>query len=310
MTLYEDWAEKYRPRTIKNVVGNASVTKAVRRMIRNKNFPNMMLIGPPGTGKSTIVKLIPKTLDVDFIEINAASQSGINVVRDDIEPYARTLDMEGSPFKVVILDQVDRFSPDAQQASLQLAEEVSVYCKFLATTNYAGKLNEAFLSRFRVFQFVSISPDDMVPALMRICKSERIKAKKKDLRYIANAARGDLRQAVKALQTACEGESKLRSDIVREFNWVPPYKSIISSVEKAMKGEFTDSVKVLKNILALTQPKWFFLGLQDKLFYKRVFTEEERVLISLALPEGNPHAFAEQDAIIFLARLAGTVYEL
>ena len=301
---HQDWAEKYRPKRLKRVVGNEDIMRDMKRFVRNLNFPNMLFMGTPGVGKSTTAKLLCRAIGVPFLEINSSRDSGINVIRDEVTDYAWQMDITGSEFKVIIFDQVDRMTTAAQQASLQLTEEVSDYCRFIATSNNVRGLHHAFMDRFKVYRFMPIDAPDIVKRLQYICMKEHIKAKSEDLYYIAKASRGSVRAAVKTLQAAAEGKSGLDKADVQAWTWVPPYAKIRKCLRTAMDGKFKKAVGLADDILLKTQPKWFFTGITDQIFKGKRFSDEQVMAICSYLPQGNPHVLFDMDVYRFLGEIA------
>lgn len=141
------WVEKYRPTEIADCILKSSTKTEFESIIREGKIPNLLLFGPPGTGKTTTAKALCNELDVDYIIVNASNERGLDVIRDKITTFASSVSMSGNG-KCFILDEADHLLPATQAALRNASEEFSKSCSFIMTANYPNRIIPALHSRF------------------------------------------------------------------------------------------------------------------------------------------------------------------
>src|SRR3989338_1930107 len=150
--------EKYRPGKFDEVVGQEVIVNRIKAMTEQENIPHMLFAGPPGTGKTTIALIIAKTLFKDnwrqnFLETNASSDRGIDVIRETIKDFARTKPIGTNIPKIILLDEADALTRDAQNALRRTMEQYAENCRFILSANYSSKIIEPIQSRCAMFRF-------------------------------------------------------------------------------------------------------------------------------------------------------------
>ncbi|HPP44355.1 MAG TPA: AAA family ATPase, partial [Methanomassiliicoccaceae archaeon] len=143
--MNEIWIEKYRPRSLKDVVGQKDIVDRLRSYVEVKNLPHLLFAGPAGTGKTTCAvalarELYGETWKGNFNELNASDERGIDVVRGKIKEFARTAPLGGAAFKIIFLDEADALTSDAQAALRRTMERYSRTCRFIFSANYSSKI--------------------------------------------------------------------------------------------------------------------------------------------------------------------------
>lgn len=206
------WIDKYRPKRLDHIVQQTEVIKILKSAIKTGELPHMLLYGPPGIGKtSTILAMAyelfgPTNMSDRVIELNASDDRGINTVRDKIITFAKQSignadpKFPSPPYKIVILDEADAMTNEAQTALRQIIETTSAITRFCFVCNYIDKIIDPIASRCIKFRFKPIDKIHMTPRLMTIAKRENIGISKEAIDLIADISEGDARRGIMILQ--------------------------------------------------------------------------------------------------------------
>ena len=173
------WVEKYRPTKLDNYIGNSHLKEKVSNYLKSGDVPHLLFFGKAGTGKTTLAKLIVKSIDCDYMIINASDENNVDTVRNKVKSFASTVGFKD--LKVIILDEFDYMTPNAQAILRNLMETFSKHCRFILTCNYVEKIIDPIQSRCQTFQIVPPSKKEVAVQLDKILKSEDIKYDVKDL---------------------------------------------------------------------------------------------------------------------------------
>lgn len=192
------WVERYRPKSVNDYVWrDETQEKIVKKWIKDKNLPSILLSGSPGTGKSAIINVLMHELDIDqgdILEINASEETSIEVVRTKIMNFASTIPF--GDFKVCILEECDSMSPAAQNSLKRVIETNSDNCRFIFTTNNVNKVNPANFSRFQHFHFEKIDDEQFLLRLAFILDDNNVEYDTDDLIKYMRGTYPDLRKAI------------------------------------------------------------------------------------------------------------------
>ena len=221
------WTERYRARKVTDVRGQASMQALAAGVLkRNGALPNLILHGPSGTGKTSSILALcrdlfgpdPDVLGERVLFLNASADNGIQVVRDKIKPFAaRSVGMgapgyPSPPIKVVVLDEADCLTPDAQASLRRLIENTSANTRFCFVCNFVSKIIAPIASRCHKYYFTPVPDEDVLQRLTEIAAAEDITAGLESLPDVVKYAQGDLRKAINVLQT-CRTESCLDRNV-------------------------------------------------------------------------------------------------
>ncbi len=247
------WTEKYRPKTLKDVVDQKHVVERLKSFVKEGRIPHMIFSGPPGTGKTCCAIAVARELFGDrwqqnFQETNASDMRGIDVIRTRIKNFSRMKPI-GASFKIIFLDEADALTSDAQNALRRLMEMYSEVTRFILSCNYSSNIISPIQSRAIVFRFKSLTKENVFEYMERIVKGEKLKIDREALETLYSISEGDMRKATNILQASAVLGKKITKDMVYEVSSQAEPKEIIEMMNHALNGKFVDAREVLKELL-------------------------------------------------------------
>ena len=197
------FVEKYRPHNLDNFIGDSTVRDKVQEYINEGTLQNLLLFGPAGTGKTSLAKLIVKQLEADYLYINASDERGIDTIRDKIVPFASSIGFNG--LKIIILDESDYLTPQAQATLRNVIETFNNSCRFIFTCNYLDRIISPLQSRCVAFGIIPPSKKEVGQHILQICEKEKINYTKEDLGQIILTHYPDIRKILNTVQGSVKG---------------------------------------------------------------------------------------------------------
>ncbi len=248
--------EKYRPNKLDGVIGQDAIVKRLKVYVSSKNMPHLLLSGSPGVGKTASSIALAKEMygdewKLNFLEINASDERGINVIRNKVKDYAVVSSIGDIPFKIIFLDEADALTDDAQGALRRIMELYTHSCRFILSCNYSSKIIEPIQSRCAVYRFKKLQSKDIISRCKYIADQEKIKIDSEALEAIAYISEGDARKAIGILDTArltTENNTITIKDIYEISSYIEP-KLIIDIIKKALSKEFFSSLIIIENLI-------------------------------------------------------------
>ena len=249
------FVEHYRPTKLENYVGNENIKKVIKQYLDQDDIQNLCFYGPAGTGKTTLAKLIVKNLDCDYLYINASDERGIDTIRDKVTSFASTASFKS--LKVVILDEADFLTINAQASLRNVIETFSRSTRFILTCNYIERIIDPLQSRCQTLKIVPPSKVEVAKHLAWILGEENISFIVDDIKNIVNQFYPDLRKCINAIQAnTVNSQLKLDESVLFSSNYVnkviselgkdkPNFKNIRQIIATANTDDYEELFKEL-----------------------------------------------------------------
>jgi len=253
MQREEIWTEKYRPRKLEEVAGQNAIINNLTSYVRKGNLPHLIFSGPAGVGKTAAAvamarELYGDTWSENFTELNASDERGIDVVRNKIKNFARTMPIGDASFKIIFLDEADALTDAAQSALRRTMERYSGTCRFVLSCNYSAKIIGPIQSRCSVYRFKSLSYDAIASRVKHIAEKEGLKLSEEAIKAINYVSLGDMRRAVNALQSAAVLGSEVKPERIYETTATARPEEIQELIKRALDGKFFDALDKLEDL--------------------------------------------------------------
>ena len=288
------WSEKYRPKKLKEVVDQKEIIKGISNLIKSPDIPHMLFAGPAGVGKTTTalciaMELLGEEWRKNMLELNASDERGIKMVRERVKEFAASIkladDKEFGKPKIIILDEADEMTSEAQTALRRIIEDSARTTRFIIICNYLSQIIEPIQSRCVVFRFRRLPKEDVIDHLKMICEQQKVKYEEKALAQIYEATGGDLRHSINIMQAAA-GMGLVSVASVTAAIGISGRARVGEVLRLAMSGKFNDS---RAKLLELTQ----VYGMSEGDFMK--YANEEAYDMRIEKPEEFAALMAEYD---------------
>lgn len=247
------WIEKYRPNTFDDILGQSDTLEKLRAMADKKEVQHMILSGPPGVGKTTSAIVLARALfgsqwSHNFIELNASDDRKLSIIQGKVKEFARSKPID-APFKMILFDEADSLTQEAQQALRRMMEAYSGTCRFIFSVNYQNNVIEPIQSRCAIFRFKSLSEEEVYKFIDNIAKSENLKVDDDAKQALFYVSRGDLRALVNLMQSLSTVSKKIEAEVIYKSSGTVSMDRLKKAVELALSGDYLGAKTIVSSFI-------------------------------------------------------------
>lgn len=239
------WVEKYRPKNLGELISQDSIVETIQKFIKHDQLPHLLFYGPPGTGKTSTILACAKQLytptefNAMVLELNASDDRGIGIVRDQIMSFASTKTIFKKGFKLIILDEADAMTNDAQNALRRILEKFTENTRFCIICNYLSKIIPAIQSRCTRFRFGPLTEDKMRTRIEYIIQQEKVDIDEEGLKALIHLSTGDMRKALNIMQSTHLAFNKVTEENVYNCVGHPSKNDMVNVINWLLNDEFS-----------------------------------------------------------------------
>jgi len=242
------WVEKYRPNNLDTYIGNDQLKSKVKVYLESGDLPHLLLFGKAGTGKTTLAKLLVNNIECDYLYINASDENNVDTVRTKVKSFASTMGFKD--YKVIILDECDYITPNAQAALRNLMETFSKHCRFILTCNFVERIIDPIQSRCQTFQVIPPDRKQVAIHISNILTSENVESEVSDIALLVNSGYPDIRRVINSAQRqSIDGKLTIDKQSIVENDYKLKLLEILKKQDKA------SAFKNIRQLMADSQVK-------------------------------------------------------
>ncbi len=248
------WTEKYRPSTFDEIKGQREIVEKIKAFVATKSMPHLLFSGPAGVGKTTLSLVIARQLfgedwRQNTLELNASDERGIDIVRVKVKDFARTKAVSDVPFKILILDESDALTKEAQQALRRTMENYTKTARFILLANYSSKIIDPIQSRCAIFRFKPLAEEEIYQVIDRVAREEGLSISPEARKALFAICDGDCRRLENILQSCAVLSRKIEPELVYSMASVAKPKEVNEVLTLAVKGNFLEARKKLLGLM-------------------------------------------------------------
>nr|ACO15282.1 Replication factor C subunit 5 [Caligus clemensi] len=256
------WVEKYRPKDLSDLVSHEDIVGTIRRFVKESRMPHMLFYGPPGTGKTSAIlaasrEVFGETSNSSVLELNASDDRGIDVARGRILNFASTkriaIQAGTASFKLIILDEADAMTNDAQNALRRIIEKFTDNVRFCLICNYLSKIIPALQSRCTRFRFAPLASEQILPRLQAVVKEESLEMSPDGAKALLTLAKGDMRRILNILQSCSMAFPVINESNIYACTGHPPPSDISLALESLLNDDLQKAYQTIHVQLQTTK---------------------------------------------------------
>jgi len=248
------WIEKYRPSRLADIVGQDEIVERLSSYVKSGNLPHLLFTGSAGVGKTTAAVTLAREFftdswQINFREMNASDERGIDVVRNQIKQFARTTPLGAATFKILFLDEADALTTDAQSALRRTMETYAQTCRFILSCNYSSKIIDPIQSRCAIYRFKPLGADAVKEEVRSIAGKEGLNITAGAMDAIVYIAQGDMRKAINALQGGAIMSTTIDEKMIYAITSTARPDEINELLGLSLAGDFDGAESLLNQLL-------------------------------------------------------------
>ncbi len=312
------WVEKYRPQDLEQIVNQNEVIGGISSLIKNPEaIPHLLFAGPPGVGKTTAALCLARHLlgedwRKDTLELNASDERGIKMVRERVKSFAAVFKLvtdsnsEQNMYRLILLDEADEMTPEAQTALRRIIEDSSKTTRFIIICNYLSQIIDPLQSRCVIFRFTRLAEKHVIDHMKMICKKEGINFEEKALSKIYEITSGDLRLSINILQASAATKHVSISNVLLTMGMSGRAK-VADIIRLAISGKFNESrIKLMELTTVYGMSHGDFLKYANQEIYSMKLPDPNKIAVLMAEYDFRLATGAHPDLQLtaFLAQLA------
>jgi replication factor C small subunit len=248
------WIEKYRPSRLADIVGQDEIVERLSSYVKSGNLPHLLFTGSAGVGKTTAAVTLAREFfrdswQMNFREMNASDERGIDVVRNQIKQFARTTPLGDATFKILFLDEADALTTDAQAALRRTMESYAQTCRFILSCNYSSKIIDPIQSRCAIYRFKPLGAEAVKEEVRRIAGKEGLSITAGAMDAIVYIAQGDMRKAINALQGGAIISATIDEKMIYAITSTARPDEINELLGLSLAGDFDAAESLLNHLL-------------------------------------------------------------